>query len=316
MRSLTKPQQGAAALLLASSVAVVALFWVSRRRRKRNYTTTLLNVSDDELVQLFQQATEESRELLTNLAHGDKLLLYGLYKQATIGDMDPHLHKEPSKFNVMAHAKYEGWLKFQGMSCPQAMQSYIAVVNEFSSGKDMEYETEELEMFNAMGVRPSTLSGKEEDEKEYSTALTPLQKAARNGNLEDLMEALENEDSSDDTATTVNAVDESGQTALHFAADRGYCDICEQLLKAGANPNAADLEGISVLLAAVIAGHADVACLLLKSGANPNQADMDGDTPLSCARDDGSEEMKQLFPISSESSLLQVGTDDSMEHEA
>jgi ankyrin repeat protein len=55
------------------------------------------------------------------------------------------------------------------------------------------------------------------------------------------------------------------------------------------------LEGIGVLQAAVIAGHAEVASILLERGADPQQPDMDGDTPLSCAQDDGSEEMKLLF---------------------
>lgn len=305
MQSLSKKSQG---IVLASvtvmAVGLGALLYISSRKqskRKNIAPSSQITISDEELLHLFQQATGTSRSL-SNLANGDKLLLYGLYKQATVGDVSEE--NEPSHLHVVQHAKYEAWLKFKGMPCEAAMRSYIQVVQEFENPTcKLEYETEPLDMFNAMGVRPSTLAGREEQEDDdtLSTSATPLQKAARDGNLNDLKLVLSEED---DTATTVNTADDSGQTALHFAADRGYCTVVQTLLEAGADPNAADLEGISVLQAAVIAGHANVAALLLKYGADPEQADMDGDTPISCARDDGSDEMKQLFRISSESVLL------------
>lgn len=284
-------------LVAAAGASIVGLtaYWLTRRQRKSNKKkrTLEIKISDEELLQLFQKSTEKSRTL-TNLAHGDKLLLYGLYKQATVGDVSEE--QEPSKFDVIGHAKYEGWLKFKGMPVEAAMRSYIQVVLEFSSATSMEYETEELDMFNAMGNKPSTLIMEDEnDENMESTAVTPLLQAARSGNVAHVQEALlllENESTDD---MTVNTADDSGQTALHFAADRGYSEIVSELLNAGADPNAADLEGIGVLQAAVIAGHAKVASILLEKGADPQQPDMDGDTPLSCAQDDGSEDMKLLF---------------------
>ena len=244
------------------------------------------------MLQLFQQATETTSRELFNLAHGDKLLLYGLYKQATVGDV--RKDQEPSKFDVIGHAKYEAWLKFKGMPVEAAMRSYIQVVMEFRSADTsiMEYETEELDMFNAMGNKPSTLMMENEYEDSTAVVVTPLLlQAAQSGDLQQVKEALllKRDES------TVNTRDDSGQTALHFAADRGYSDIVVELLNAGADPNATDLEGIGVLQAAVIAGHAKVASILLERGADPQQPDMDGDTPLSCAQDDGSEEMKLLF---------------------
>ena len=50
-----------------------------------------------------------------------------------------------------------------------------------------------------------------------------------------------------------------------------------------------------VLQAAVIAGHFEIAHFLLQNGANADQADFDGDTPRTCALDDGSDELRQLF---------------------
>ena len=275
----------------ASAIVSLAALWVYRRQQRRHcpsnkkHNTTIAN---DKLEQQFQQAAKASRDL-QNLQNGDKLLLYGLYKQATVGDCNEQ--EEPSRFDVVQHAKYEARLKFQGMPCDDAMNMYIQIVREFSTCTEMEYETQELDMFNAMGAKPSTLAN--EYEQEDSTTTIPLLKAARDGNVHALKEALQQMNGK--TSTIVSTADESGQTALHFAADRGNCQVVELLLDAGANPNATDLEGIGVLQAAVIAGHNDVASILLKFGANPHQADMDGDTPYSCAQDDGSEEMKLLF---------------------
>ena len=153
-------------LIAAAGASIVGLtaYWLTRRQRKSNKKkrTLEIKISDEELLQLFQKATETSRTL-TNLAHGDKLLLYGLYKQATVGDVSEE--QEPSKFDVIGHAKYEGWLKFKGMPVEAAMRSYIQVVLEFSSATSMEYETEELDMFNAMGNKPSTLIMEDDDDE-------------------------------------------------------------------------------------------------------------------------------------------------------
>jgi acyl-CoA-binding protein len=305
-RQLASQRTPSILLLTAAAAASVAIlgvsayYWLTTTRRQTKFrkanTPNVKTISndEDELLQRFRQATETASGQLFNLAHhGDKLLLYGLYKQATVGDV--RKDQEPSKFNVIGHAKYEAWLKFKGMPVEAAMRSYVQVVTEFSSSATtvMEYETEELDMFNAMGNKPSTLMMEHEYEDSAAVVVTPLLvQAAQSGDLQQIREALALLDKDE---STVNTRDDSGQTALHFAADRGCSDIVVELLNAGADPNAADLEGIGVLQAAVIAGHAEVASILLERGADPQQPDMDGDTPLSCAQDDGSEEMKLLF---------------------
>jgi acyl-CoA-binding protein len=121
-----------------------------------------------------------------------------------------------------------------------------------------------------------------------------LQAAGRN-NIEQVRTILKGTPSQ--APVHVNYTDESGQTALHLAADKGSIDIVQALLSAGANVNAADHDGISVLQAAVIAGHVATCELLLQSGANPDQPDHDGDTPRSCAGDDGDSKMMLLFSL-------------------
>ncbi len=256
------------------------------KRSQQSETPTIATTNN--MSQEFLKATLAARDL-TNLASGDQLMLYGLYKQATVGNC--RKESEPSRFHVVAHAKYEAWCKFKDLTQQEAMQHYIEAVAVFASGQELEQDVvEELDLFNAMGVRPSTLLEEIQEQDDRSTPAQQLRYAARTANLQDLSIALAHSDS-----IIVNGVDDSGQSALHFAADRGFLEGVQALLEAEADPNAADMDGIGVLQAAVIAGHIEVAALLLKMGADPDQEDVDGDTPRSCAQDDGSEAMKQLF---------------------
>ena len=56
-----------------------------------------------------------------------KLKMYGLYKQATEGDVKG---KKPGMLDVVGRAKYKAWEDQKGKSSDQAMQAYIDQVNE------------------------------------------------------------------------------------------------------------------------------------------------------------------------------------------
>ena len=76
----------------------------------------------------FEQAAARSRTL------GDQpndvlLKLYALYKQATAGDATG---PRPGGFDFVGRAKYDAWAALAGTSGEQAMQDYIAVVEELS----------------------------------------------------------------------------------------------------------------------------------------------------------------------------------------
>ena len=71
---------------------------------------------------------EEAVALVQN-AEGDfkpsdelKLEMYGLFKQASEGDVSG---KKPSRLKVIARFKYEAWEKRTGMSRDDAMRAYI-----------------------------------------------------------------------------------------------------------------------------------------------------------------------------------------------
>lgn len=58
-----------------------------------------------------------------------KLKIYGLFKQANVG---PCNAKKPSSFNMVAKFKYEAWNGLGTMSKDDAMEAYIALVDELA----------------------------------------------------------------------------------------------------------------------------------------------------------------------------------------
>lgn len=57
----------------------------------------------------------------------DLLYLYGMYKQATIGNCNI---EEPSRFSVKSHAKWEAWNMNKDIEKSVAMAFYIGKVDE------------------------------------------------------------------------------------------------------------------------------------------------------------------------------------------
>lgn len=105
---------------------------------------------------------------------------------------------------------------------------------------------------------------------------------------------------------TVNAMkkDESGATALHYAANSGTRDDAAILILLGADIEATD-NGFSAtpLLWASYDGNVDVASELVSSGANVNAQNGLGNTPLHNAAIQDNEILITVF--------LQAGTDQS-----
>ena len=71
-----------------------------------------------------------------------------------------------------------------------------------------------------------------------------------------------------------------GSTPLHAASLRGFPEVVQTLLRAGANANAVNKYGDYVLHYAAVGGNPDVVKALLDAGANPNSRDGRGATPV------------------------------------
>ncbi|KAI5949558.1 ACB1 [Candida jiufengensis] len=74
---------------------------------------------------------EEKANTVSNLKtrpNDDELLkLYGLYKQATIGD---NTTQKPGTFDFKGKYKWQSWKDLEGTSQEEAEQKYIELVNE------------------------------------------------------------------------------------------------------------------------------------------------------------------------------------------
>mmetsp|Transcript_52168 Transcript_52168/g.110878 ORF Transcript_52168/g.110878 Transcript_52168/m.110878 type:complete len:393 (+) Transcript_52168:98-1276(+) len=279
-------------------------------------------VSEEELEQVFDEAAKAARKFPDGmLVQRDQLMLYGLYKQAKEGDRNVDA---PSKLSVVAYAKYDSWGKFKGLPKQFAMKKYCEVVYHFSTGgksafcdgkgdenADVTYDDDDDQRdldedgcpvnedggdlgdtVTGMGLRPSTLSGSLDTGPQNKICSTPEQRlrdAAMSNDVASLQEIMGGE-------CDKNGGDEAGQTALHFAADRGSIECLKLLVEAEANVNAADCDGIGVLQTALSSGlNAESVKILLEAGADPDACDVDGDSPRTWVENEGDADMVDLF---------------------
>lgn len=77
----------------------------------------------------FDQALKDVKKL-SDLSNDQLLQLYGLYKQATEGDVHG---PKPGMLDLKGKAKYQAWTKQKGKSAEKAMEAYVALVKKLSS---------------------------------------------------------------------------------------------------------------------------------------------------------------------------------------
>lgn len=75
----------------------------------------------------FEKAAEEVMELSKRPDDKTLLKLYGLYKQATEGNIKG---KRPGFADVKGRAKYDAWLRLRGKSREWAMEEYAKLVEQ------------------------------------------------------------------------------------------------------------------------------------------------------------------------------------------
>jgi ankyrin repeat protein len=170
------------------------------------------------------------------------------------------------------------------MTQQEAAIHYIQAAEELESEDGGEAEEEALGA--PVQSRPAVENGGYKDHG--NTPEAALLAAAGDCNVSKIKELLL-------SGVNVQHADETGQTAMHLAADKGSIESLTVLLENGGDIHAVDQDGISVLQTAVIADNAKVCRFLLQHGADADQQDGDGDTPRSCALEDGSSELRELF---------------------
>lgn len=79
------------------------------------------------LVDDFNAAVEQSKQLSRRPGNDELLDLYALFKQATEGDVSG---ERPGGFDFKAIAKYDAWSSLKGLAKDQAMTGYIQLVEK------------------------------------------------------------------------------------------------------------------------------------------------------------------------------------------
>merc|ERR1712203_608154 len=75
----------------------------------------------------FTKAAEEVKKLKTQPANDELLILYGLFKQATVGDINTD---RPGMLDFKGKAKWDAWETKKGMTQEAAKEAYVAKAEE------------------------------------------------------------------------------------------------------------------------------------------------------------------------------------------
>ncbi|WP_162052079.1 acyl-CoA-binding protein [Pontibacter pamirensis] len=77
----------------------------------------------------FESAVEKSKTLTERPSNNVLLQLYGLYKQATDGDVNT---ERPGGFDFKNIAKWDAWKQQEGKSQESAREEYVQLVNNLA----------------------------------------------------------------------------------------------------------------------------------------------------------------------------------------
>jgi acyl-CoA-binding protein len=81
--------------------------------------------------QQFEKAAGDVKSLKERPSNDQLLKLYGLYKQATEGDVTG---PAPGLFDPKGKAKHSAWTRVKGMSKDAAMEAYVKLVESMKKG--------------------------------------------------------------------------------------------------------------------------------------------------------------------------------------
>ncbi|KAF2354087.1 Acyl-CoA-binding protein ACBP [Trinorchestia longiramus] len=83
----------------------------------------------------FQESAEKVKKLAKQPTDDELKEIYGLYKQATVGDINT---ERPGMLDFKGKAKWDSWESKKGMSKEDAMKAYIAKAEELIASYGLE----------------------------------------------------------------------------------------------------------------------------------------------------------------------------------
>lgn len=89
-------------------------------------------MSEGDLAAKFTDAQARVKTLTSAPSNDTLLELYGLYKQATSGDVSG---SRPGMMDFKGRAKFDAWTTRKGMAKDAAMQAYVALVDRLVAAR-------------------------------------------------------------------------------------------------------------------------------------------------------------------------------------
>ena len=86
---------------------------------------------NEEFQQKLDDAANQAKALPSKPSNEILLELYGLYKQATQGDV---VGEAPGLFDLVANAKHQAWSSRRGMTQEEAVEAYTELVDRLAKG--------------------------------------------------------------------------------------------------------------------------------------------------------------------------------------
>lgn len=243
------------------------------------------DLETDETETKFNKACDHLQHLVNQLDASALLEFYGLYKQATVG---PCNTAKPGIFSMNARAKWNAWNDLGTMNKEVAMQRYISKLDKIEPDWNQN-DPSKIKPKKPAWISVSTpLATESDDEKHYGEKT--LIDHAKEGNIDEMLAyvstSLTIEQRDIPKNHPINAYDDDGLGAIHWAADRGHHSILDILLQNGANVNLIDKDsGQTALHYAISCGHLECIKVLMKFGANPKITDSDDVTAIDLANE-------------------------------
>ncbi|XP_063540509.1 acyl-CoA-binding domain-containing protein 6-like [Cydia strobilella] len=229
--------------------------------------------SDDDQSPLdisFNKAADHVRKLTSKLGNNQLLELYGLYKQGMEGVCNT---PKPGWLDGRGRRKWEAWRALGDMPSTEAKEKYIGLVQKFDP------ECSDLIDTNTKEAWVTVSSLRYSPEPELKENELSLLEAARENLAERVTELLSQ------NPELKHERSDDGMTALHWAADRDATKALEAALNGGCFIDAVDDGGQTALHYAAFCGHLNSTILLVEAGATIVK-DSEDCTPLDLATDD------------------------------
>nr|CAH8825383.1 unnamed protein product [Trichobilharzia regenti] len=208
----------------------------------------------------FEQAAAYVPRIVNSLDSSVLLYLYARYKQATAG---PCNVPKPGIFDINGRKKWSAWHDLGNMSTEEAQKQYVEKLHEV----DPTWKPSDTKQRSVYVSRMINLDPNSNDPPMTSNSDESIFNLIKENDIEGVNSLLSSK------SDEVHATDKNGMTPLHWASDRGYCDLVSILLKHNAIVNVKDTEGQTPLHYACSCGHDEVIKVLLKYGADIHAKD-------------------------------------------